>query len=144
MKSLEMQNLKCNCCILGAPVIYIHSRDLALKIGETAVIFCLTNGSPRPTVTWYKKGFSSAVSTGENLTIVATINGLLTYVCISKNIAGENGAEITIEVSGNFFFFTLNNKNIHTFSLQTFIVLFIYLLFHMSSFMNSFGIKKES
>ncbi|XP_047129362.1 hemicentin-2 isoform X1 [Hydra vulgaris] len=81
-----------------SPFIYSYSKDQTLTVGETAKLFCFARGYPQPIVQWYKIGVFRALLTGQNITIDASVSGSFTYICVCKNVVGENRVEITIKV----------------------------------------------
>ncbi|XP_065644967.1 hemicentin-2 isoform X3 [Hydra vulgaris] len=81
-----------------SPFIYSYSKDQTLTVGETSKLFCFARGYPQPIVQWYKTGIFRALITGQNITIGATVSGLFTYICVCKNVVGENRVEVTIKV----------------------------------------------
>ncbi|XP_063223547.1 peroxidasin isoform X7 [Bacillus rossius redtenbacheri] len=89
-----------------APSFTTRPDNLTLKTGATADLRCDADGSPRPSVTWYKAG--RPVSPGGRVTIAPTGQQLLIqhaketdsglYVCRALNSVGykETSAQLTV------------------------------------------------
>ncbi|GIY41007.1 ig-like domain-containing protein [Caerostris extrusa] len=94
---------------LQVPRIRSGSREHHYKIGQTIELYCIAQGYPVPSYTWYKQEGTRMLPMSSNRRIQVVRSTLLihkaskidtaTYVCVANNSAGEDRTHLQLIIS---------------------------------------------
>ena len=93
---------------LVPPKIQRGPRVLKVQAGHRVDIPCSAQGSPPPTITWFKGRSAVPIDGGQ---FIRSLDGALgissvqlpdagIYKCVASNVAGNDASEITVQVQG--------------------------------------------
>ncbi|KAF8796585.1 Down syndrome cell adhesion molecule-like [Argiope bruennichi] len=94
---------------LQVPRIRSGSREHNYKVGATVELYCIAQGYPVPSYTWYKQEGTRMLPLSSNRRIQVLRSSLLihkaskidtaTYVCVANNSAGEDRIHLQLVIS---------------------------------------------
>lgn len=79
-------------------------------LGQTVALPCVVQGEPQPEINWFHNGRPVGNKNSAPLRIhPVALADQGTYQCVAKNGAGQETLEITLEILGEYLYFTTSD-----------------------------------
>ena len=103
---------------ISAPEVIVSPASLTVTQSQTATFVCSADGNPEPSVSWRKISGEDKENTGDEHSTLqiknATYNDSGKYVCIARNVLGQDQKEVELLVEGKLLFWSIFSEGKET------------------------------